>query len=398
MSELLKFPRLLILILLFSLSIVAAVSFTPAYPLLVSDFHLSNVEVQWMMTLYLLGSVLGRLPYGPLANAIGRKKTLYLGLWLSLIGTLIVLIAPVYSIIIIGRCIQAIGCAAGTVVIYTMIGDCHVGPKATKALSYVMTAYAILPGLGTSISGYLTKFMSWRGSFLFLLLFTILLLFSCLALPETKKERDLHSLKLKRIIHTYKKGFKNPSLIFHGFLMGLSTALLFIFAQQAPFIATAFFNMTPLQYGLYYLVPSFGVTVGCFLTAWLAGRVDARKSMIAGIFLIVVGILLMGIFFTNQWYAGWTLFLPQIAVQIGDALLYTNALSEALSETDDKAHASSIVLFINGAISAAGTFFVGIFAPKTPMSIPAIFLILIALMLFIWLLLGRHHRRSTKII
>ena len=237
--------------------------------------------------------------------------------------------------------------------------------------------------------------MGWRGSFFFLLFFTLLLILVSFTLPETGKGRDLNELRVHRILNAYRRGFKDRSLVFHGLMMGMSTALLFIFSQQAPFVGIDFMGLTPAEYGVYYFLPACGIAIGSYLTALFAGVIEARKAMILGILIMFIGVLSMAFFFLNGWYAGWTLFLPQVVVQLGDAFLYANASSEAISESSDKANASTIVLFLNGVCAAVGTFVVGIYAPKTPIALPAIFLLLIALMLAMWLLLGRH-RRSTK--
>jgi len=387
MPDLLKWPRLLTLILLVSFSNVAAVAFTPAYPLLAEDFRLSDDQSQSMISFFLLGSVIGRLFYGPLANSIGRKNTLYIGLGIALIGTLISLFAPTYSTLILGRWIQAIGSAVGMTITYTMIGDCHAGPKATKALSYIMGAFAIIPGIGTSISGYLTPHMGWRGAFAFLLVYLVILFLCCLTLPETGSAKDRESLHPIKILQQYAKGFGNFSLVSHGLLMGLSTAVLYIFSQEAPFVSMRFLNLTPEGYGVYYLVPAFGIAFGCILSGWLAGKVPAKKSMIGGIFFILLGVLFMGGFFSFHWYVGWALFLPQIFVQLGDALLYNNASAEVLSETNNKASAATVVLFISGICAVLGTYLVGAYVPKVPLAMPAVFLVLIAMMLGVWLLL-----------
>ena len=134
-SKLLQFPQIIVLMVLFSFLSLAAVVFTPAFPELVKEFHLSKSEAQWMMTIFLLGTAIGRLPYGPLANRIGRKKTLFVGLFISLIGTLLVIFADTYFIVCVGRFIHAFGCAVTLKIGYTMVGDLHAGSAATKVVS-----------------------------------------------------------------------------------------------------------------------------------------------------------------------------------------------------------------------------------------------------------------------
>ena len=395
MPELLRFPRIIVLMILFSFLSIAAVVFTPAFPELTREFHLSSKEAQWMMTIFLLGTALGRLPYGPLANRIGRKKTLFLGLWISCIGTAVILFSDSYLVLCFGRLIQAIGCAVTLKIGYTMVGDLHAGSAATKVLSVAMLAYAILPGIATSISGFLTGAYGWRGGFWFFLAFNLGLILSCFCLPETLKQKDLSALKIKKIASGYASQFKDPYLVLWSSLMGLSTAIIFIFAQEAPFVAIEIMGLSSQEYGLMYLIPAFGIAGGSLLTAWLSDRVTPMRGMLLGILIILGGSVVMGGLFLSHWVNGLALFLPQVIIQFGDALLYTFASSNALSEARDKSNASAIMLFINSTWGVLGTFLAGILALKSPMSLPISFLIIIAIMLAIWLVL-RAKRVSAR--
>jgi len=385
MATLLTIPRLLILMILFSFLSVGAVIFTPAYPAMAEQFHLSNASSQWMITLFLLGSTFGRLPYGPLANRIGRKKTLWIGLSIALMGTSVILSSQTYFWICVGRLIQALGCAVTLKIGYTMIGDLYHGAQATKLLSYSMLAYAILPGIGTAVSGYFVPSLGWKAGFWFFLVFNIGVICASLGLPETLKQKDPHALNIQKMFHSYRAQFKNVPLILWGSLMGLSTAIIFIFSQEAPFVAIDLMGMTPAAYGMYYLIPALGIAAGAVMTSWLSDQMSALTAMLLGIAMMVAGSLMMGVFLFSQWMSGWALFLPQVLIQIGDALLYTNASSRGLSDAQDKASATAVMLFINGCGAILGTFLVGAFLPRALMTLPAVFFFISLLMIGIWL-------------
>lgn len=394
MQKLFQFPRVIIFMILFSFLSLAAVIFTPAYPELAKQFNLTDFQSQWMMTIFLLGTTIGRLPYSPLANRYGRKKTLCIGIFISLIGTLFTIFAPSYSLICVGRFIQALGCSSTLKIGYTMIGDIHQGPEATKALSKSMFAYAILPGIGTAVSGYLTPYFGWQGGFWVFALFTIVFLFSCLFLPETLKEKDRQPLNMKRVIQGYGVQFKDFYLVLWSCLMGLSTAILFIFSQEAPFIAIDLLGMTSVQYGTYYLIPAIGIAAGSFATNWMAGKISPSRSMLYGIFIIFFSGAMMGAFFMGGWKSGWALFIPQVVVQFGDAVLYTFASSQGISNAKDKSNASAIMLFINSLISVLGTFLVGLLVPRSLISLPLVFVFISGLMFLLWIALRARCRKA----
>ncbi len=388
--DIFKFPQLAVLMVSFAFLTMAAVVFTPAYPELSKQFHLSNADAQWMMTIFLLGTSFGRLPYGPLANRFGRKKTLFLGLFICLLGTVFTLFAETYFFICFGRLIQALGCSVTLKISYTMIGDLHAGAKATKALALSMLVYAILPGIGTAISGFLEPHFGWRGGFWFFLGFAVLFTISCLCLPETLKKKDPDALKIKKIISGYAEQFKNLELIFWSCLMALSTAIIFVFSQEAPFIAINGMGLSPESYGLFYLVPAIGIAGGSLFTMWLADRTSALKGAALGIVMILAGSLAMGIFAEAEWKSGWALFLPQTIIQFGDALLYTFASSQGLSSAKDKSNASAILLFNNSLGAVVATYLVGTFAAKTLGVLSLVSIVITAIMFAILCRLRRQ--------
>jgi MFS family permease len=395
MATLLRFPSNVLLMILFSFLSVAAVVFTPGLPELSNTFNLSNAQTQWIMTVFLAGAAIGRIPYGVLANRFGRKKTLFIGLYISLVGTLIIVFSETYFWLCIGRFIQALGCASALKITYTMIADLHAGAEATKVLGYSGIAYAILPGIGTAISGYLMPIFGWKGGFWFFLLFNVLVILSCLALPETVKKIDRHALKLKPLLRAYSRQFKDIFLILCSISMGLTTAVLFIFAQEAPFIGIEILGISSEEYGVLYLVPALGIAAGSLLTSWLATKISPSKAMLLGIALLFFGSVSMGLLLI-LWRNAWALFLPAIILQLGDVILYNNASSKALTEAKDKSNASAVMLFINSCGGFLGTFIVGVFVPRSLIGMPLVFCLMTFMMFIIWLILHNECRKIDK--
>src|ERR1700733_7445245 len=144
-------PQFLILLLLVSFGSVGAVLFTPALPAIQQFFHVSVGKAQLTMTSYLIGYALGQLPYGPLANAFGRKKTLYIGISISILGSLLCALSAVlgsFGALILARFVQALGATAGLKMSYTMVADTHEPADATRTISRFSLAFAVVPGLG----------------------------------------------------------------------------------------------------------------------------------------------------------------------------------------------------------------------------------------------------------
>ena len=71
---------------------IAAISstiITPALPNIKECYALSYGQLEWIVSIFLIGYMLGQLIYGPWANYVGRVFVLRVGLIISLVGLVI---------------------------------------------------------------------------------------------------------------------------------------------------------------------------------------------------------------------------------------------------------------------------------------------------------------------
>jgi DHA1 family bicyclomycin/chloramphenicol resistance-like MFS transporter len=390
-DTLLKGPKTLILVLLISFASVSGVLFTPSLPDLADSFGVPDSIAQLAMTVFLIGYSLGQLPYGPIANRFGRKKAIYIGVTLAITGALICLLSKSIELFCLGRFIQALGSAAGLKIAFTMIGDSNKGAAATKVLSYVMLAFAVVPGIGVALGGFITVSYGWSGCFVFLLGYSVLVALLCSLLPETAPKLDLDALKGSKIAKSMGAQFKDPFLVWHALLMGLGTSLIYLFATVAPYIGIEQMGLTPDQYGLWNLVPSIGMIVGLFTSAHFSTRLPPRIAMLSGIILALIGAFLMGAFFSNGYVNPLTFFVPAMLLLVGDSIFFSAASGKALSEAKDKSNASAVMQFINMGVATTAVICAGISLPLAPLALSAIFGCVAFLALCVWLKLKAHH-------
>lgn len=392
MSSLIKFPRLLILLLLITFPGFLGVLFTPSLPQIAGDFGVSENMAQWTMSIFLIGYAIGQLPYGPLANRFGRKKAIAIGFTIALVGTLLAYTATAFWALCLARFIQALGSAVGLKIAFTMVGDLHAGEMATKAISTLTLAFGIMPGLATAIGGYITVIWGWQGCFLFLALYTFGLWLLCIPLPETARELQKDALDLNKIGHGLAKQMKDPFLMLHAFLTGLTTTIVYVFATLSPYIAIEKIGISPDQFGLWAFVPSLGIFTGSLISRTLSSRLNSRINMLCGILIVITGAAVLSVCFANSWITVWSLFIPTYFIYMGSNLIWTNASSKGISESKDKSNASAVIQFANMGTATIGVFLIGAFSPTAAMLLPAALGIIIILMFVTWLKLKEHHK------
>lgn len=393
MSNIIQFPKIIILLLLCTFATFVGLLFTPALPEIGADFGVSGSVAARTMSIFLVGYALGQLPYGPLANRFGRKQAITIGCIIALIGTVMAYFASALWVLLVARFIQAIGSSVGLKIAFTMVGDRYSGPAAAKAISSLSTAFGFMPGLAAAIGGFVTVAAGWRGCFLALSVFVVLLWLLTRALPETARELHPHALKPSKLIHGYLTQFKDSYLVLHGLLAGLTTAIIYIFATIAPYIAIEKIGLNPDEFGLWAFVPSLGLFVGA-LSSRKVSHLNPRLLMLQGILMILTSSVVLSIAFAQGIINVWTLFIPTFFIYIGNIFVWSNALAHGLSGASDKSNAAAVVQFINVGTATLGVFLIEVARPTAPMLFPTVLGVILLLLFVVWLKLKAHHTQK----
>ncbi len=345
-----KHPPLWILLFLVSFASVTAVLFTPALPELTRVLSISDNAAQFTISIFLLGYALGNLPYGPLAKRYGRKKALYLGTTIAILGTILSQIGGArgsFGAFIIGRFISAIGSSVGMKVSFTMIADTYAHAEATKKMSMALLSFAITPGLAVALGGFLTGNYGWQGCFTFLNLYNFFLLFLIFFLPETAPQLDAKALHPKNILGSFKEAFGDEKIVKSALLISGGTTFGYLFASVAPFIVITYLKLSPEEFGLLSVIPPVGMIAGLFLSKRLADKLSTAQSLMLGSFVFLAFGMMLGAFFFTKKLNPFTLYLPIPFMYVGLSMIYSNASSFAMSHAKDKSYASSTMNFLN---------------------------------------------------
>lgn len=347
LSKNLSFTTLLLMI---SFASVNAVLFTPALPAITHFFAISNSTAQQTITWFLIGYALGQLMYGPLANRFGRKPALYIGIMLQISSSLICVLSGIlheYWILVLGRFLLALGSSVGLKMTFTLVNEYYKPKIASQKISYLMLAFAITPGLGVALGGFLTAYFDWSSCFYAGAIYGCILLFRATRLPETQTVLNLDALKLKYFFCSYAKQFKNSQLILCGLLMGSGTCFVYIFAAAAPFIAMNLFGMHSSEYGIANLLPTIGLVTGSLFSAQFSKKHSHQSGIQLGILFTGISAVLM-LLFTMMHSSAWlSLFSPMIFSYFGLSLVFANASTLAMNHVSDKAQGSAVMNFIN---------------------------------------------------
>lgn len=387
-----KKPSLLTLIVLISYGSIGTALFTPAIPAVMDHFHVSSGVSQLTIMIFLLGYSIGQLIYSPVAKKFGRKPALYFGIIVSLVGNVLCIIsgpADNLTLLVVARLITALGSSVGLSLTFMIISDYYYESHARKVTAYTMLAFAVVPGTGIAIGGFLVAYLGWLSCFYFLFAYGVFALFLVFRLAETATEKESEAFKLKKVVKGYLRDFKNPMLSLYSIMIGTTTAFIYAFAATAPVIGIRMMGLSPDLYGIYNLIPAVGYFLGNFLAARLSSHCKIKSVLKLGIIMMGIGILIFSILMIGGWRTPMTLFLPISLIYFGSPLFYSNAAVLATFRVPDKPNASSIMSFINIGCAVLGLLIIEVLHGNPMITLPLLF---IAGFIFILVLFPRGQK------
>lgn len=341
--------------------------FVPSIPGLVSDLSTTPAMAQSTLTLYLAGTAVSQLVYGPLSDRFGRRPVLLAGICLFVAASIWCALSSSIEGLISARLVQSFGGAAGMVLTRAIVRDMHDEKSGASVLGYITMAWAVAPMVAPAIGGYLDGAAGWRASFWVLALFgSIALAMVSLSLPETNNNRENNRGQSR--LAGYKRLLGNAAFMWLVATLAFTSGVFFAFLGGAPFIMIDILKQSPFAYGVWFSVVAIGYMAGNFISGRFSRTTDTS-------FMITIGIAIAAIAACVPFIAGLTgslspalLFIPTGFMALGNGITLPNATSATLS-TDPKAMGSAAGLagFVQSLSGAGVAQLVGILQPVAPL-------------------------------
>ncbi len=137
----------------------------PALPALREHFQIDARAASWMFVIYVLFNLVGTPFIAKLSDRFGRRMLYTASIALFGLGSLIVVAAPVYAVVLAGRAIQGLGAGGIFPVASAVIGDTFPPEKRGSALGLIGAVFGIAFLVGPIVGGLLLL-LGWQWLFL----------------------------------------------------------------------------------------------------------------------------------------------------------------------------------------------------------------------------------------
>jgi len=371
----------------------------PALPAIQEDFGVSERAIAWVFSVFVLFNLVGLPLMAKLADVFRRRRVYTLNILLFGLGSLVVALAPSFTVVLIGRGVQGMAASGIFPVASAVIGDVFPPERRGRVLGVLGAVYGVAFIIGPIIAGLLLQ-VGWTWLFLINLPVAVLLAvggyrYLPVAHPVQTRQLDWPGILIlggllaalaygiNRIdTEAFFESLASPA-VWPFFLLAVALLPLFLYVEQRapdpllrlsllrsrqvvlagllavgagateaafvffPKLAVAAFGVSK-SVGSYMLLPlTCAVALGAPLAGRLLDRVGSRAVVLAGSACMTLGLATLGFLAGHLFffYAGTVLVGLGLAALLGSALAYI-LLSE--SRVEERTVAQGIItLFIS---------------------------------------------------
>ncbi|MEH6404361.1 MAG: multidrug effflux MFS transporter [Sneathiella sp.] len=336
---------------------LASDMYLPAFPHLESLFSVSALEVQWTLSVYILGIAIFQLVYGPLTDRFGRKTVLILGLFVFIGASAACFFATSIEQLTFLRFLQSIGICAAMVIPRAMVRDLYEREEAAKQYSRIGSIMGLAPAIAPILGGYIVIYYGWQGIFLFLTLFAVAISFVVIFFVEDSlKHKDLSALRPAMILRNYYELLTHAEFMGYALTAALCFSGMFAFISGSSFVFINVFGVSTEHFGYYFGLVVTGFILGTLLGPRVTQAFGLRSSLRFGVMVSASGGLIMLLFTLGSFHHPLAIVLPMFVYNIGVGFVMPQCQAGAMAPFPEKAGAASALtgFFILGLSAAVG--------------------------------------------
>ncbi|MEO3430406.1 multidrug effflux MFS transporter [Pelagibius sp. CAU 1746] len=349
-------------------------------------------DTQLIVTLFIFGMVFGELFFGPLSDAIGRKKAILLGLAIYGAGTVIAMTAGSLEQMLLGRIVQGVGVSGPKIASRALIRDQFEGAAMARIMSFIMMVFILVPMLAPALGQAILAVADWRGIFnVFLAIAAVVALWLQVRQPETLTPERRIRFSLASILANGLLILRHGPVMAYTFAAGLVFGALLLYLSTVQAIFTDLYGVGD-RFALYFAIIALSVGLASFSNSQLVmrhGMYRLSTAALAG--LIIFAGLLLAVARGHGGVPPFPLFMALcFAVFFCNGLLFGNLNAMAMQSLGRVAGlGASMIASISSLVAVVLSIVIGRFYDQTVVPLAIGFLIAGACSLALVLAAGR---------
>ncbi|MGE4312820.1 MAG: multidrug effflux MFS transporter [Pseudobdellovibrionaceae bacterium] len=267
----------------------------PALGLIGTDLHVTNVNhTQFILGFLFGGMAIGQLVNGPLSDAWGRRKILFINLGIYMVGSLICLVAQNIETMLIGRLVQGFGISGPYISVVSIVRDQFYGRHMAKIMSLVMMIFIMVPVFAPAIGQGVLLFFSWRAIFIMYLIYgTLVGLWVAFRLKETLPPDARVPYKISNLVRGVKTVYTNKTTLSYTLALGCVYGALQGNLNSIQQIFHDKYHVGSM-FAVYFGLQALSIGISSFLNSQMVMRMGMhRLSLTASGMIVILSLLFL---------------------------------------------------------------------------------------------------------
>lgn len=276
---------------LMALNALAIDAMLPAFPAMVEGLSIGDPNrIQHVISVFLAGTGIGALIYGPLSDRYGRRPILLFSILGSTIFSLACSFSKSFEFLLAMRFGHGFLAAAMGVLVVSVIRDKFSGDAMAKRMSTIFLIFMIVPIIAPTIGQAVLLFAGWQTIFdVMALMALIAALWVWRRLPETLTPENVIPIEPKALASAWKKVITHRNAAGYMLGAGIVQGSLFGYLNSSQQMFDKVFNAKEF-FTIGFAIVAIGIAVSNFTNARIVERFGARRvSQTALITFIILG-------------------------------------------------------------------------------------------------------------
>jgi DHA1 family bicyclomycin/chloramphenicol resistance-like MFS transporter len=308
-------------VLIGGLSMVSPFSidtFFPAFHAMEAALHVSALQLQQVITAYMVPFAFASLIHGPLSDALGRRPVMIWGMALYTVGSIACTRAPNYEMLIAARVLQGATAGVGVVIGRAIIRDLYSGASAQRLMNLTTMIFGLAPAVAPIIGGWVHVAFGWRAVFAVMVVCGIIFTSaSWWKLPETHPPAARIPFNVRNLASTSWTVLSNREFLMLALTAAINFCSIACFIGSAPAIVEEHWGMSETSYAALFLPVISGIMLGATISRRIAGIMDLTRQVNLGLAITFGAALLRVVLHFS---------LSSLPVPLQQALLFASAL------------------------------------------------------------------------
>ncbi len=192
------------------------------------------------------------------------------------------------------RVLQGMGAAAGGVVAMALVRDLFGGRPLVRMLSRLAMVNGLAPILAPVIGSQILRFASWRGIFVFLTAYGVLVVLAAVFfIVETLPRERRHETGRTTLRQRYRVLFGDRIFVGVALVGAMVFSGLFAYLATSSFLFQQVYGLSAQQFGLLFAINSLGVVFGVQVSSRLAQHYGPQWILACSTTVMIVAALLI---------------------------------------------------------------------------------------------------------